>query len=97
MKQEGRESKLQSLKTFSGVGDKNAWNIMMTVYHEEFRDSIAIDARIKTLSLAWGFSFRSYTAHEAFYLSIAAYAGLNGWELDRLMFNFKKDFLARVS
>jgi hypothetical protein len=95
--QEGRESKLQLLKTFSGIGDKNARNIMMSVYHEEFRDSIAIDARIKALSLAWGLSFRSYADHEAFYLSIAADAGLNGWELDRLMFNFKREFLARVS
>jgi hypothetical protein len=69
---------------------------MMDVYHEDFRDSIAIDARIKALSRSWGLSFGSYFEHEAFYLSVAADAGINGWELDRLMFNFQSEFLARV-
>lgn len=39
---------------------------------------------------------RSYADHEEFYLSIAAEAGLNGWELDRLMFNFQSEFLTKV-
>lgn len=92
----GRNAKIQFLKAFSGIGDKNARNIMMAVYHEDFRNSIAIDARIKALSQAWGLSFRSYADHEEFYLSIAAEAGLNGWELDRLMFNFQSEFLTKV-
>ena len=29
-----------------------------------------------------------YEAHEAFYLDVARLAALNGWELDRLLFNF---------
>jgi hypothetical protein len=92
----GRDAKIQFLKCFSGIGDKNARNIMMAVYHPDFHDSIAIDSRIKALSKAWGLSFNSYADHEKFYLSVATDAGLNGWELDRLMFNFKDDFLARV-
>ena len=90
----GREAKIAFLKTFPGIGDKYARNIMMDVYHEDFRDSIAVDARIKSLSQAIGLSFPSYAHHEQFYLSVARGAGLNGWELDRLIFNYTPDFLA---
>ena len=55
----------------------------MDVYHEDFRDSIALDLRIKAISEALGLSFSSYTEHERFYLDVAREAGLNGWELDR--------------
>jgi hypothetical protein len=91
--QPGRDAKIQFLKSFSGIGDKYARNIMMDVYHEDFRESIAIDARIKALSQRLALSFRSYTEHEQFYLQIARKAGLNGWELDRLVFNFPDRFL----
>ncbi|HEY3853400.1 MAG TPA: hypothetical protein VGO67_03290 [Verrucomicrobiae bacterium] len=80
------------MKSFSGIGDKYARNIMMDVYHPEFRDSIAVDARIKALSNALGVSFDSYADHERFYLSVAHDAGLNGWELDRLIFHFQDEF-----
>jgi len=91
--QEGREGKIRFLKRFSGIGDKYARNIMMDVYHEDFRDSIALDIRIKSISEAFGLAFNSYTQHEEFYLSVAKEAGINGWELDRLIFNFKDRFL----
>ena len=94
--QPGRDAKIEFLKSFSGIGDKYARNIMMDVYHEDFRDSIAVDARIKSLSATWGLSFSTYADHEAFYLSVASAAGLNGWELDRLLFNFKDEFLQRL-
>ena len=32
----GRNAKIQFLKAFSGIGDKNARNIMMAVYHRGF-------------------------------------------------------------
>lgn len=92
--QPGRDGKIQFLKEFTGIGDKYARNIMMDVYHEDFRDSIAIDARIKAVSETLGLSFQSYADHEAFYLSVANAAGINGWELDRLIFNFQNEFLA---
>lgn len=92
----GRDAKIAFLKSFAGIGDKYARNIMMDVYHEDFRDSIAIDVRIKALSEQWGLSFSSYAAHEEFYLAVATDAGINGWELDRLMFNYQREFLARV-
>jgi endonuclease III len=48
--QVGREAKIQWLKTMPGIGDKYARNIMMDVYHKDFRNSIAVDARIKSVS-----------------------------------------------
>jgi hypothetical protein len=92
--QSGRERKIAFLKSFSGIGDKYARNIMMDVYHPEFRDSIAVDARIKSISDGLGLHFHSYQAHENFYLNVAREAGLNGWELDRLMFSFQNEFLS---
>ncbi len=92
----GRDAKIEFLQTFPGIGPKYARNIMMDVYHEDFRDSIALDVRIKAISEALGLSFASYAEHEAFYLSVASDAGLNGWELDRLLFNFRTAVEARL-
>lgn len=89
----GRDAKIAFLKSFPGIGDKYSRNIMMDVYHEDFRDSIAVDVRIKNVSEAFGLIFSSYSTHESFYLSVAADAGLNGWELDRLMYNFQEEFI----
>ncbi len=94
--QPGRAGKIRFLKTFPGIGDKYARNIMMDVYHEEFRDSVALDIRIKAISDGLGLSFASYPAHENFYLDVARAAGLNGWELDRLLFNFRTEVEARL-
>jgi hypothetical protein len=96
LKQPGRTGKIDFLKRFPGIGDKYARNIMMDVYHEDFRDSIALDVRIKAISDALGLSFPSYDEHEAFYLRVAKEARLNGWELDRLLFNFRPEVEARL-
>ncbi|QNM98197.1 hypothetical protein [Chitinimonas koreensis] len=32
-----------------------------------------------------------YEEHEDFYLCVAQEAGFNGWELDRLLFNFRTE------
>lgn len=85
----GRDAKIRFLQRFPGIGPKYARNIMMDVYHEDFRDSIALDVRILAISEALGLSFTSYSDHEQFYLGVACEAGLNGWELDRLLFNFR--------
>jgi thermostable 8-oxoguanine DNA glycosylase len=89
--QPGREAKIRFLQNFPGIGPKYARNIMMDVYHEDFRDSIAIDVRIKAISEKLGLSFLSYTEHESFFLGVARDAGINGWELDRLLFNFNSE------
>ena len=95
--QVGREAKIRFLELFPGIGPKYARNIMMDVYHEDFRDSIAIDSRIKAISEILGISFSSYAAHEAFYLEVARKAGVNGWELDRLLFNFRDEVERRLA
>lgn len=96
LSQPGREGKIAFLKELPGIGDKYARNIMMDVYHEDFRDSIAVDSRIKAISERLGVSFGSYRAHEAFYLGVANLAGVNGWELDRLLYNFQHEVESRL-
>src|SRR5918996_1254754 len=92
----GRDAKIQFLKALPGIGDKYARNILMDVYHPDFRDSIAIDARIKSLSQSLGLTFPTYDQHEQFYLDVAREAGVDGWELDRLIFNYLPEFSARL-
>lgn len=91
-----RDGKIAFLKVFDGIGDKYARNIMMNVYHSDFRQSIAVDTRIASISEALGLRFRSYEAHERFYLDVAKDAGLNGWEVDRLIYWFKEELLTRL-
>jgi hypothetical protein len=81
------------LGTFQGVGKKYARNIPMDGYHPAFRDTIAVDARIKSVSKALGLTFGSYEDEEDYYVAVARAAGLEPWELDRLLYNFKADVL----
>ena len=93
---QGREAKMRFLEKFPGIGPKYARNIMMDVYHEDFRNSIAIDVRVKKISENLGLNFKKYQEHENFFLEAAREANLNGWELDRLMYNFTDDFLREI-
>jgi hypothetical protein len=52
-------------------------------------ESIAVNARITGLSKMLELEFDHYAGHEQFYLDVANDAELSGWELDRLLFNFK--------
>jgi thermostable 8-oxoguanine DNA glycosylase len=90
----GREAKISFMKRFHGIGDKYARNIWMDVYHRDFHDAIAVDERIKKITKALGYSFKptEYDKHERFYQEIAKEAGLQGWELDRLLFNYTNHF-----
>ncbi len=94
--QPGRAGKIRFLKSFPGIGDKYARNMMMDVYHPDFRDSIAIDVRIASISAQLGLTFSGYADHEAFYLSVADRAGLNGWELDRLLYEHREEVARRL-
>lgn len=87
--------KMSFLRTFRGIGPKYSRNIMMDTYHEDFRDSIAIDSRLKKILklLAFEFDGRKYEQAEQFFLKAAHKAGLNGWELDRLLFNYDQEVL----
>lgn len=91
-KSDARKGMIQFWREFDGIGEKYSRNIMMDVYHPEFRDSIAIDARIKRISKAHGLSFKSYEDAEQFFLGIAKEVGIEGWELDRMMYRFGNEF-----
>ena len=62
---------------------------MMDVYHPDFKNYIAIDERIKKITRALGLEFRAYEPEEQFYLYVAKRAGLEGWELDRMLYGFR--------
>lgn len=84
--QNGREAKISFLRQFNGIGDKYARNIWMDVYDSDFRNSIAVDERIKSISRALGVAFKSYEEHERFYQRLAEDAGLEPWEVDRVLY-----------
>lgn len=86
---EGREEKIKFWRGFKGIGKKYARNIMMDVYHPHFRNYIAVDERIKKITRALGLTFGTYEPEEEFYLEVAKQAGLQGWELDRMLYNFR--------
>ena len=67
---------------------------MMDVYHPEFRDSIAVDIRIQKISDELGLQFENYADHEFFYVDSAHRAGLNGWEIDRLLYNYNTEVIS---
>lgn len=83
---------------FDGVGPKYARNIMMDVYHPAFRKScFAIDSRIQKILPLLGYSGpRRYDAMEAFLTELAADVGLDGWDLDRLLYQRQDDLIARM-
>ncbi len=93
----GREAKIRFLEQLDGIGPKYARNIMMDVYHDDFRQSIAIDQRINRISTALGLPQGKYEDQETFYLRVVQEAGLEGWELDRILYNFMPDVLAALS
>lgn len=94
---DGRESKIAFMKQFHGIGDKYARNIWMDVYHPDFHNSIAIDERVKQVTEALGYSFKTYAEHERFYQDVAREANRQGWELDRLLYNYKDYFLHKLA
>jgi hypothetical protein len=58
--QEGMEAKIGFMKRFHGIGDKYARNIWMDVRHPDFRNTIAVDERIKKVTRALGYAFKTY-------------------------------------
>jgi hypothetical protein len=95
--QDGREAKIAFMKSFHGIGPKYARNIWMDAYHPDFHDTMAIDLRIKKITKALGCSFKTYEEEERFYQGIAREAGLQGWELDRLLYNYTDHFLSAIA
>jgi len=94
--QKGMEAKIEFMKQFHGIGPKYARNIWMDIYHPDFYNNIAIDERIKKITGALDYHFDNYSDHEKFYLDIAKEANLQGWELDRLLYQFNDEFIKKL-
>jgi hypothetical protein len=93
----GRDEKIKFLCSFKGIGLKYARNMMMDTYHPEFRESIAIDERIKKIMAALNLGFgNDYVAAEEYFLGVAHDANITGWQLDRLLYNFTDDVLQSI-
>ena len=69
----------------------------MDAYHPDFHDTMAIDLRIRKITRALGCSFKTYEEEERFYQEIAKEAGLQGWKVDRLLYEYTDHFLADTS
>jgi hypothetical protein len=87
------QDKITYLMEFPGIGPKYSRNIMMDVYHPQFRDSIAVDSRINRLLNNWNVNLNTYEEKENYLLGLAQASGIEGWELDRMLYNFKDRFI----
>ncbi|MEO5953305.1 MAG: hypothetical protein ABIQ44_12640 [Chloroflexia bacterium] len=93
----GREGKIKFLASFAGIGPKYARSVLMDTYHEDFRDSLALDSRIQKVTNALGLTFPNYQSHEDFYIEAAHEAGINGWEMDRILYNYTNEVLQALA
>jgi len=93
----GKEAKIDFLREFKGIGDKYARNIGMDVFHPDFRDTIALDDRIDSVSDELGVEFESYEKHEQFYVDIADRLDMTAWELDRLLYRYINEITAEIN
>jgi len=95
---DGRDAKSKFLKSFHGIGDKYARNLMMDVCHPDFSESIALDVRVNKFLKALGVVafLPGYRQKESFLVSAAHEADLNGWQLDRMLFNHTECLLAAL-
>ena len=84
------------MKSFHGIGDKYGRNVWMIQYDPDFRETIAVDERIKGVTEELGRTFRDYVEHEAFYYQIATESNLEPWEVDRLLYWFRDHFVSAI-
>jgi hypothetical protein len=94
---DGKESKMDFLREFKGVGDKYARNIGMDIFHPDFQDTIALDTRIKGISDELSVEFNSYEKHEQFYISVADRLDTTAWELDRILYRYADEVISEIN
>jgi|JI8StandDraft_1071087.scaffolds.fasta_scaffold00929_1 hypothetical protein len=93
---QGREAKIRFLTLFHGVSEKYARNIFMDIYHADFINSIAIDDRIgKVLNYLEVNPDLTYIEKESILQEIATICSLNGWALDRYLYNNMNEFMEK--
>ena len=81
-----------------GISDKYARNMMLDIYDQRFRTGFfAIDSRIDKLLPELGYAGpRHYAEKECFLGALAADASLDGWTLDRLLYNWNSDIRRKL-
>jgi|688.fasta_scaffold441487_3 thermostable 8-oxoguanine DNA glycosylase len=84
----GRDEKINFVKKFKGFGPKYSRNFWMDIYDRDFRNSIAIDSRIQAIFKYSNLSHTDYKSSEEFLIEVANNLGMEGWELDRMLYNF---------
>jgi len=93
----GRNAKIAFLKQFEGIGNKYSRNMMMDAYHVDFLDSIAIDRRIRDILATIGKKdLTNYQKIESFLIDSARIAGIEPWELDRVLYSWKDEILKHL-
>jgi hypothetical protein len=69
----------------------------MDLFHPDFRDTIALDARIGNVTDELEIEFESYEEEEEFYVSVADRLGITPWELDRLPYRYTDEVVEEIS
>lgn len=90
---DGYESKRRFLMQFKGIGPKYSRNIMMDIYHPESLWSIAIDSRLEAILKELGIPEKNHAVGEQFFLDVAKECHIDGWTIDRILYNFKDEVL----
>lgn len=91
---EGRETKRNYFLGFAGIGPKYANNVWMDIYDPDFRECVAVDARLASVFRELGLD-DSVDCHQ-FFRELAREANLEAWEVDRLLFWFNDYFIAAI-
>jgi hypothetical protein len=93
---DGKNAKMNFLKQFKGIGDKYSRNIGMDLFHPDFRDTVALDTRIRNVTDELGIGFDSYEQEEEFYIAVADRIGVTPWELDRILYRYTDEVIESV-
>lgn len=86
LEQRGRAAKIAFVTRFKGIGAKYGRNLWMDVCDADFRRSIAVDSRLKTIAAAVGVRMKSYEDLETFFIGVADALGITPWGLDRFLY-----------
>lgn len=84
------------LKQFKGIGDKYARNIGIDLFYPDFRDTVALDIRIRNITGELDISFDSYDEEEEFYVRVADRLGVTPWELDRTLYRYTDEVIEGI-
>jgi len=93
---DGKEAKMDFLKQFKRIGDKYARNIGVDIFHPDFRDTIALDTRIGNVTDELDIEFESYEQEEKFYVAVADRLEITPWELDRILYRYTDEVIAKI-